>query len=51
MLLSPQLARGTKGGVRMPDFDVIAYTMVGLSLSASAVQIGRWILNANPRVR
>ena len=50
MLLSPQLARGTKGGVRMPDFDVIAYAMVGLSLSASAVQIGRWILNANPRV-
>jgi hypothetical protein len=33
----------------MPDFDVIAYAMVGLSLSASAVQIGRWILNANPR--
>jgi hypothetical protein len=33
----------------MPDFDVIAYAMVGLSLSASAVQVGRWILNANPR--
>ena len=33
----------------MPDFDVIAYAMLGLSLSASAVQVGRWILNANPR--
>jgi hypothetical protein len=33
----------------MIDFDVIAYAMLGLSLSASAVQIGRWILNANPR--
>ena len=33
----------------MVDFDVIAYAMVGLSLSASVVQIGRWFLNANPR--
>src|SRR5262245_51906751 len=33
----------------MVDFDVIAYAMLGLSLSASAVQLGRWILNANPR--
>jgi len=33
----------------MVDFDVIAYAMLGLSLSASAVQVGRWILNANPR--
>jgi len=33
----------------MIDFDVIAYAMLGLSLSASAVQVGRWILNANPR--
>src|SRR5215469_5686225 len=34
----------------MLDFDVIAYAMLGLSLSASAVQVGRWLLNANPRV-
>jgi len=33
----------------MVDFDVIAYAMLGLSLSASAVQVGRWVLNANPR--
>ena len=33
----------------MIDFDVIAYAMLGLSLSVSAVQVGRWILNANPR--
>jgi len=31
------------------DFDVIAYTMLGISSSVSALQIGRWILNANPR--
>jgi hypothetical protein len=34
----------------MIDFDVIAYTMLGLSSSISAIQIGRWLLNANPRV-
>lgn len=33
----------------MIDFDVIAYTMLGLSLSVSAVQVGGWLLNANPR--
>jgi hypothetical protein len=33
----------------MIDFDVIAYTMLGVSSSVSALQIGRWILNANPR--
>ena len=33
----------------MIDFDVIAYTMLGISSSVSALQIGRWILNANPR--
>jgi hypothetical protein len=33
----------------MIDFDVIAYTMLGISSSVSAVQIVRWILNANPR--
>ena len=33
----------------MIDFDVIAYTMLGISSSISALQIGRWILNANPR--
>ena len=33
----------------MFDFDVIAYTMLGISSSVSALQIVRWILNANPR--
>ena len=33
----------------MIDFDVIAYAMLGVSLSASAVQVGRWLLSANPR--
>ena len=33
----------------MIDFDVIAYAMLGVSLSASAVQVGRWFLSANPR--
>ena len=33
----------------MIDFDVIAYTMLGISSSVSALQIGRWMLNANPR--
>src|SRR6516165_10947976 len=33
----------------MIDVDVIAYTMLGISSSVSALQIGRWILNANPR--
>ena len=33
----------------MIDFDVIAYAMLGVSLSASAVQVGRWVLSANPR--
>jgi hypothetical protein len=33
----------------MIDFDVIAYTMLGISSSVSAIQIVRWILNANPR--
>jgi len=33
----------------MIDFDVIAYTMLGISSSVSALQIGRWLLNANPR--
>jgi hypothetical protein len=31
----------------MIDFDVIAYTMLGISSSVSALQIGRWLLNAN----
>jgi hypothetical protein len=34
----------------MIDFDVIAYAMLGVSSSISAIQIGRWLLNANPRV-
>jgi hypothetical protein len=33
----------------MIDFDVVAYTMLGISSSVSALQIGRWLLNANPR--
>ena len=33
----------------MIDVDVIAYTMLGISSSVSVIQIGRWILNANPR--
>ena len=33
----------------MIDFDVITYAMLGISLSVSAIQIGRWLLNANPR--
>src|SRR6516162_634456 len=33
----------------MIDFDVITYAMLGISLSVSAIQIGRWALNANPR--
>ena len=34
----------------MTEFDMIAYAMLGVSSSISAVQIGRWLLNANPRV-
>ena len=33
----------------MIEFDVLAYAMLGVSLSASAVQVGRWFLSANPR--
>jgi hypothetical protein len=33
----------------MIDFDVVVYAMLGVSVSASAVQIGRWLLSANPR--
>ncbi len=33
----------------MIDFDVIPYAMLGLSLSVSAAQIGRWIQHTNPR--
>jgi len=33
----------------MPDFDLIAYAILGISLSASLVQVGRWMINANPR--
>jgi hypothetical protein len=33
----------------MIDFDVIAYTTLGISSCVSAIQIVRWILNANPR--
>jgi hypothetical protein len=33
----------------MIDFDVVAYATLGVSLSVSAVQVGRWVLNANPR--
>src|SRR6266481_4797401 len=33
----------------MIDFDVIAYAMLGVSLSISAVQVGRWVLSAIPR--
>ena len=33
----------------MIDVDVIAYTMLGISSSVSVIQIGRWVLNANPR--
>jgi len=33
----------------MIDYDVIAYTMLGIWSSVSALQIVRWILNANPR--
>jgi hypothetical protein len=31
------------------DFDIIAYAMLGLSLSVSAVQLGGWLLHAQPR--
>jgi hypothetical protein len=33
----------------MIDFDIVAYAMLGVSLSVSAVQVGRWLLSANPR--
>jgi len=33
----------------MIDLDLVAYLMLGLSASASAVQIGRWMLTASPR--
>ena len=33
----------------MIDVDIIAYTILGISSSVSVIQIGRWILNANPR--
>jgi hypothetical protein len=33
----------------MIDLDVIAYSMLGVSGSISAVQVGRWLLSANPR--
>jgi hypothetical protein len=31
------------------DLNVLAYGMLGLSLLASAVKMGNWILNADPR--
>jgi hypothetical protein len=33
----------------MIDFDVIAYTTLGISSFVSVLQVGRWLLNANPR--
>ena len=33
----------------MIDFDVVVYAMLAVSVSTSAVQIGRWLLSANPR--
>jgi hypothetical protein len=33
----------------MIDFDVVVYAMLAASVSTSAVQIGRWLLSANPR--
>jgi hypothetical protein len=36
-------------GLAVIDLDVIAYTMLGISSSVSALQIGRRILNADPR--
>jgi hypothetical protein len=33
----------------MIDFDTVAYSVLGLSLSASALQLGRWLLTADPR--
>jgi hypothetical protein len=33
----------------MIDSDIIAYVLFGLSLSVSVIQIGRWLLHANPR--
>jgi hypothetical protein len=33
----------------MFDSDTLAYTVLGLSLSISALQICNWLLNANPR--
>ena len=33
----------------MPDFDLIACAILGISLSASLVQVGRWMINTNPR--
>jgi hypothetical protein len=33
----------------MIDFDTVAYSVLGLSLSASSLQLGRWLLTADPR--
>ena len=33
----------------MVDLDVVAYAAMGLSLSVTAMHIGQWLLNANPR--
>src|SRR5215467_9174065 len=33
----------------MIDVDDIAYAMLAISSSVSVIQIGRWLLNANPR--
>jgi hypothetical protein len=33
----------------MVDSDILVYTVLGVSLSVSAVQICHWLLNANPR--
>src|SRR5262249_30843563 len=33
----------------MFESDILVYTVLGVSLSASVIQICRWLLNANPR--
>ena len=45
-MVAPGLGEGPHP---MIDFDTAAYLVLGLSLSVSVLQIGRWLLHASPR--
>ena len=48
-VLAPPIVASRLGEGPMIDFHIVAYLVLGLSLSASALQLGRWLLNADPR--